>query len=65
MGNMATERNNAQGIYRGFKYDIIVKVPNSGLLGRGVSPLPTGYDWHGDAPLVNVDSDGFRPVVET
>ena len=20
-------------------------------LGRGVSPLPTGYDWHGDAPL--------------
>ena len=35
------------------------------LLGRGVSPLPTGYDWHGDAPLVSLDSDEFRPVVET
>ena len=27
--------------------------------------LPTGYDWHGDAPLVSIDSHGFRPVVET
>ena len=31
------------------------------MLGRGASPLPTGYDWHGDA-LVSLDSDGFRPV---
>ena len=29
---------------------------------EGLAPLPTGYGWHGDAPLASVDSDGFRPA---
>ena len=45
-------------------FSLSKKIISTSLV-KGVSPLPTGYDWPGDAPLVRLDSDGYRPVVET